>query len=48
LLIDSQLSSDAGDEDHSNNSTPGIHGPTNNDKRLIEEKACILGIVQQK
>ena len=39
LLIDSQLSSDAGKEGGENNSTPGIHGPTNDDKILIEEKA---------
>jgi hypothetical protein len=38
-LIDSQSSSDAGDEDGNSNSTPGIHGPTNNSKILIEEKA---------
>ncbi len=37
-LIDSQLSSDAGKEEGNNNSTPGIHGPTNNDKILIKEK----------
>ncbi len=39
-MIESQLSSDAGDEDGNNNSTPGIHGPNNNDKILIEEKAA--------
>jgi hypothetical protein len=33
------LSSDAGNGDGNNNSTPGIHGPTNNSKILIEEKA---------
>ncbi len=33
------MSSDAGDEDGNNNSTPGIHGPTTNNKILIEEKA---------
>jgi hypothetical protein len=38
-LIDSQSSSDAGNEDCNNNSTPGIHEPTNDDKILIEEKA---------
>jgi hypothetical protein len=38
-LIDSHSSSDAGNEDGNNNSTPGIHGHTNNDKILIEEKA---------
>ncbi len=38
-LIDSQLSSDAGNEDGNNNSTPGIHGPTNDNNILIEEKA---------
>ncbi len=39
LLIDSQSSPDAGNEDGNNNSTPGIHGPTNDNKILIEEKA---------
>jgi hypothetical protein len=39
LLIDSQLSSDAGKEDGNNSSTPGICGPTKNNKMLIEEKA---------
>ncbi len=38
LLIDSQFSSDAGKEEGNNNSTPGIYGPTNDDKILIEEK----------
>ncbi len=38
-LIDSQSSSDAGNKDGNNNSTPCIHGPTNDDKILIEEKA---------
>ncbi len=40
-MIDSQLSSDVGneDKDSNNNSTTGIHGPTNNDNVLIEEKA---------
>ncbi len=38
-LIDSQLSSDAGNEDGNNNSTPDIHGPTNDDKILIDDKA---------
>jgi hypothetical protein len=39
LLIDSQLSSDVIKEDGNNNSTPSIHGPTNDNKILIEEKA---------
>jgi hypothetical protein len=34
-LIDSQSSSDAGNEDGNKNSTPGIHGPTNDNKLLI-------------
>ncbi len=38
-LIDSQLSSDAGNEDGNNNSTTGIHRPTNDNKIIIEEKA---------
>jgi hypothetical protein len=33
------LSSDAGGEDGNNNNTPGIHGPTNDNKILVEEKA---------
>ncbi len=33
------MSSDADDEDGNNNSTPGIHGPINDNKVLIEEKA---------
>jgi hypothetical protein len=50
LLIDYQFSSDAGKEDGNNNSTPGIHRPTNNDKILIEEKAvdACLGFCPEK
>ncbi len=39
LSIDSQLSLDAGNEDGNNNSAPGIHRPTNEDKILIKGKA---------
>jgi hypothetical protein len=39
LLIYSQVSSDAGNEDSNNNSTPGIRRPTNDNKTLIEEKS---------
>jgi hypothetical protein len=38
-LIDYQLSSDAGDGDGNNNSTPGIHGPIKDGNILIEENA---------